>query len=254
MRVLRGNARVFSTLGVAVALTAAVRQARLVALPLWAAHIGLADSTTSAVFAVSAAVDMVLFLPAGLVMDQRGRTWTAIPSTLVLSVGLWPLPLTTGLATLSVAAVMLGVGNGWGSGLVMTLGSDVAPRRVEQVFIGLWMVFQDVGGLVGPAIVSLGGDRVARGGRRLGGGGRRRRDRFAAPVDPAVAPARRGGPLAAYQFAKFWTTYHPLELCAMPIPTWWKVVRRMLSLWWGEFIKAVSARLARPSFGHPLIQ
>ena len=155
-RVLRENARVFSTLGVAVALTAAVRQARLAALPLWAAHLGLADSTTSAVFAVSAAVDMVLFLPAGLVMDQRGRKWTAIPSTLLVGVGLLTLPLTTGLATISVVAVALGLGNGWGSGLIMTLGSDVAPAEGRQVFMGLWMVFQDVGGLVGPAIVSLG--------------------------------------------------------------------------------------------------
>jgi len=154
--VVRENRRVMSTLGVAVALTGAVRQARLVALPLWAEHIGLADSTASAVFAVSAAVDMVLFLPAGLVMDQRGRRWTAIPSTLLLGVGLLALPLTSGIAAISVAAVVLGLGNGWGSGLLMTLGSDVAPAEGRQIFMGLWMVFQDAGGLAGPAIVSLG--------------------------------------------------------------------------------------------------
>ncbi len=156
LSVARENARVMSTLGVAVALTGAVRQARLVALPLWAEHIGLADSTASAIFAVSAAVDMVLFLPAGFVMDQRGRRWTAIPSTLVLSLGLLLLPLTAGIATITVAAILLGLGNGWGSGLLMTLGSDVAPAEGRQIFMGLWMVFQDVGGLTGPTIVSLG--------------------------------------------------------------------------------------------------
>ena len=38
----------------------------------------------------------------------------------------------------------------------MTLGVDVAPAEGRQVFMGLWMVLQDAGGLAGPAIVSLG--------------------------------------------------------------------------------------------------
>jgi len=155
-RVMRENRRVLGTLGLAVALTGAVRAARIAALPLWAEHLGLSDGAASAIFAISAAVDMVLFLPAGIVMDQRGRRWTAIPSTLLLGIGLLFLPLTTGVATITVAAIVLGLGNGWGSGLLMTLGSDVAPAEGRQVFMGLWMVLQDGGGLVGPAIVSLG--------------------------------------------------------------------------------------------------
>ena len=155
-RVIRENRRVLGTLGLAVALTGAVRGARIVALPLWAAHLGLSDGTASAIFAVSAAVDMVLFLPAGVVMDKWGRRWIALPSTLLLGLGMVALPLTAGVATITVVAVILGVGNGWGSGLLMTLGVDVAPAEGRQVFLGLWMVLQDVGGLVGPAIVSLG--------------------------------------------------------------------------------------------------
>ena len=192
--------------------------------------------------------------PAGLIMDQRGRTWTAIPSTLVLSVGLLALSLTTGLATLSVAAVMLGVGNGWGSGLIMTLGSDVAPAE------GRTGLHRAVDGVPRRRRARRPRDRVAWGRSRRSRRASSRRGRSASARRVCCAGGSRrgafkgGGPLAAYQFAKFWTTYHPLELCAMPIPTWWKVVRRMLSLWWGEFIKAVSARLARPSFGHPLIQ
>ncbi len=156
IRVMRENRRIFGTLGVAVALTNTVRAARLAALPLWAAHLGLPDGTASAIFAVSAAVDMVLFLPAGLVMDQRGRRWTAIPSTLLVGTGLLLLPLTNGVGTIAIAAMVLGLGNGWGSGLLMTLGADVAPLEGRQIFMGLWTVLQDGGGLAGPAIVSLG--------------------------------------------------------------------------------------------------
>ncbi len=155
-RVVRENRRVLGTLGLAVSLTGAVRAARLAALPLWAAHLGLADGTASAIFAVSAAVDMLLFFPAGLVMDQRGRRWTAVPSTLLLGLGLLALPLTDSIGTIALVAILLGLGNGWGSGLLMTLGSDVSPVEGRQIFMGLWMVLQDVGGLAGPGIVSLG--------------------------------------------------------------------------------------------------
>jgi MFS family permease len=64
------------------------------------------------------------------------------------------VPLSTGALGLAVAAVVVGLGNGWGSGLLMTLGADIAPRRSRAVFIGLWMVLGDVGSLVGPALVS----------------------------------------------------------------------------------------------------
>ena len=154
--VARANRRILSTLGLAVGLTGAVRAARLAALPLWAAHLGLADGTTSVVFAVSAAVDMVLFFPAGYVMDRRDRRWTALPSTLLLAAGILALPLTSGVAGLTLAAIVIGVGNGWGSGLLMTLGSDVSPAEGRHVFLGLWMMLQDAGGLVGPAIISAG--------------------------------------------------------------------------------------------------
>lgn len=156
LAVARRNRRILSTLGLAVGLTGAVRAARLAALPLWAAHLGLSDGTVSVIFAVSAAVDMMLFLPAGHVMDRRDRRWTALPSTLLLGLGILALPLTSSVGGLTLVAIVIGVGNGWGSGLLMTLGSDVSPAEGRHVFLGLWMMLQDVGGLVGPAIISVG--------------------------------------------------------------------------------------------------
>lgn len=156
LQVARENGRILTTLGLAVGLTGAVRAARLAALPLWAAHLGLADGTVSLVFAVSAAVDMVLFLPAGYVMDRLDRRWTALPSTLLLALGILALPLPSGVAGLTLVAIVIGVGNGWGSGLLMTLGSDVAPPHGRQIFLGLWMMLQDAGGLAGPAVISVG--------------------------------------------------------------------------------------------------
>lgn len=156
LKVARENRRILSTLGFAITLTVAVRAARVVAVPLWAEHLGLSDGTASAIFAVSAGVDMLLFYPAGLASDRWGRRWSAVPSTAVLAVGFFLIPFSTGAVGLTVAAVVIGLGNGWGSGLAMTLGADLAPAASRSVFIGIWMVLTNLGSLVGPGLVSAG--------------------------------------------------------------------------------------------------
>ncbi len=154
LTVARANVRILSTLGVAVLMTGAVRSVRILVIPLWAEHIGASDEVVSLIFALSAGVDMLLFFPAGLVADRWGRAWTAVPSTLLLAVGFIALPFTDSPAAVALAAMVIGLGNGWGSGVLMTLGNDVAPAVGRDMFIGIWMSFQDVGGLVGPAVVS----------------------------------------------------------------------------------------------------
>ncbi|WP_061961608.1 MFS transporter [Demequina flava] len=152
--VVRANTRVLATLGMAVMLTGAVRTVRVAAIPLWAEHVGASDSTVSLIFALSAGVDMLLFYPAGIVADRWGRAWTAVPSTMLIALGLIALPFTETVAGVAVAAMVLGLGNGWGSGILMTLGNDVAPKVGRDAFIGVWMILQDLGGVIGPAAVS----------------------------------------------------------------------------------------------------
>jgi len=154
--VVKDNSQVFRTLGVAIVFTGAVRAARLVVIPLWATHVGLSPEVATLIFGINAAVDMVLFYPAGLVMDRFGRVWTAVPSTLMLAFGTIALTATSGALGVTLAAIALGIGNGWGSGLIMTLAADVAPRATRSVFTGVWMVAQDVGGFIGPMAVSAG--------------------------------------------------------------------------------------------------
>ncbi|MEK8227718.1 hypothetical protein NKG05_18855 [Oerskovia sp. M15] len=63
----------------------------------------------------------------------------------------------------------MGFGNGIGSGILMTLGADVAPPDVRAQFLGIWRLFQDSGprsALVvsaGAALGSLAGGIVASG-------------------------------------------------------------------------------------------
>ena len=154
--VITRHSHVLSTLGTAVMLMGALRQARVVVIPLWAEHLGMSDARISVLFGVATAIDVVMFVPAGYVMDRVGRVWAAVPAAIALGVGAAVLPLTSTSAQVAAVAVLLGAGNGWSSGLVMTLGADAAPEEGRALFLGAWSILQDVGGLLGPGIVAAG--------------------------------------------------------------------------------------------------
>ena len=155
-RVVVDHRRLFATLGIAVVMVGAVRAARQTALPLWSDAMGLAPATTSLIFGLSGAADMLLFYPAGKVMDRYGRLWTGIPSMVLLTAGFLLLPLTTDLTGLAWAAVLIGLGNGVGAGILMTLGSDASPPGVRPQFLGVWHLLQDSGSALGPLVVAAG--------------------------------------------------------------------------------------------------
>jgi MFS family permease len=146
--------RVFLTLGLAVFLVGSVRATRQTVLPLWAEHLGLNPSTTSIVFGIVGLVDTLTFYPSGRIMDRAGRLWIAVPSMLVLGLTQALLPLTHGLVSFTVVAMIMGFGNGIGSGILMTLGADVAPPEIRSKFLGVWRLCADSGSAGGPLIVS----------------------------------------------------------------------------------------------------
>lgn len=152
--VIRRHWPVLRTLGFAVLLVGAVRASRQVVVPLWAEHVGLGAAATSLIYGVSGAVDMLLFYPAGKVMDRYGRLWVAVPSMVVLGVSHLLLPLTHVAVTLLLVAVLMGFGNGMGAGVVMTLGADASPANGRAAFLGAFRLAGDSGTAAGPALVS----------------------------------------------------------------------------------------------------
>jgi len=169
LAVWREHGRLLGTLGVAVFAIGAVRAARPTVVPLWADHIGLDAQTTSLIFGISAAIDVVMFYPAGRIMDRFGRLWIAVPSMVLLGGSIILVPLTTGPVSLAVVTLIMGAGNGLGSGIVLTLGADVAPRDATVRFLSQWRLMNDSGHGAGPLLVaavatwSLGGAIVGAG-------------------------------------------------------------------------------------------
>ena len=64
------------------------------------------------------------------------------------------MPLTSGIGTFLLAAMAVGLGNGIGSGIVMTLGADASPRAGRTEFLGIWRMLSDVGASSGPVLLA----------------------------------------------------------------------------------------------------
>ncbi|RKR73604.1 MFS transporter [Frondihabitans australicus] len=147
--------KLFLTLGIGILLLSAIRSTRQVVIPLWAVHIGLSATESSIIYGIAGVVDAAIFYPAGFVMDRYGRKWIAIPCCLTMGVAMVLMPLTHGFVLLTLVSVLMGFGNGIGSGIVQTLGSDMSPAVGRPTFLGLWRELSDGGAFVGPAILSL---------------------------------------------------------------------------------------------------
>jgi MFS family permease len=151
--VIRDNRRTLLTLGFGALLVGALRASRQTILPLWGVALGIDPATIGLVYGISGAVDMLLFYPAGRLMDLRGRRWAAVPAMTLLGLAHTLLPMTGGLAGLVLAGLLMGVGNGLSAGLVMTVGADVSPTVGRAQFLGAWRVCADVGIGAAPALI-----------------------------------------------------------------------------------------------------
>ena len=152
---MRDHRHVFVTLGIGVMLVSAVRATRQAIIPLWADHLALAPSVASLIYGIAGGVEMLVFYPAGHVMDRKGRRWVAVPSMVLMGAALMLTPLTHDARTLLLAAAVIGFGNGIGSGMVMTIGADHSPRHGRAHFLGVWRLLSDIGSSCGPALLSL---------------------------------------------------------------------------------------------------
>ncbi|GAA1315267.1 MFS transporter [Leucobacter albus] len=149
---------VLARLGLAASTLSALRAARQVVLPLWGVAIGLDAQTISLVVGISGALDFALFYASGQVMDRFGRLWAVVPSMLMMSSAFLMLALTldwhSATGWFVALSAVIGVANGLSSGLLLTLGADLAPKQNPAPFLGSWRTLTSAGAAAAPLIFS----------------------------------------------------------------------------------------------------
>lgn len=153
-RAVMDRYQVLLTAGFGHLLAQTIRAGRRVVIPLYgAAVLGLDVEAVGWILSVAAFLDMAMFYPAGLLMDRLGRKYAIVPSFVIQGLGMALVPLSGGFATLLLAASVMGLGNGLGSGTMMTLGADLAPSDSLGEFLGVWRLIGDGGAMGGPLVV-----------------------------------------------------------------------------------------------------
>jgi MFS family permease len=160
-QVARAYAGILTTAGIAQLLAQMIRTGRNSIIPLYAADVvGLDVQAIGWIVTLSAAIDMAMFYPAGVIMDRFGRKFASVPSFLIQGIGMALVPLTFSFETLLMATLVIGFGNGIGSGTMLTLGSDLAPKESMGEFLGVWRLIGDAGSTAAPIAVGSVADLV----------------------------------------------------------------------------------------------
>ena len=153
-RLLKTHYSSLVTAGIAQICVQTLRQGRWVVIPLYASgYVELPARTVRLIVMISSAVDMSLFPLAGFLMDRFGRRYAAVPCFLIFATGMVLMPFTEHFGTLLGTAILIGFGNGIGSGIMMTLGADLAPKDGTGEFLGIWRLLGDFGGAAGHLVV-----------------------------------------------------------------------------------------------------
>jgi MFS family permease len=155
-KVVKVNRKDLGAAGIAQTLAQMIRAGRQFILPIYGASvIGLSAAQIGFIVTVASILDVAMFVPAGILMDRFGRKVAAVPSFAVMGIGVGMIPFTSSYLGLLVAACVIGFGNGIGSGTMMTLGADLAPRGATGEFLGIWRLIGDAGAFLGPIAVGV---------------------------------------------------------------------------------------------------
>mgnify|MGYP000063347808 CR=1 FL=1 len=135
-----------------------VRSSRNILLALIGKHLSLSDSSVSLASSVSGALDVIGAYPAGVLMDRRGRVVAAAISFSIMALGFALLAFSSSEYIYLLASLVLGLGNGLGSGVLITIGADIGSRMESNrgaVFLAIWQFIGDLGSAVFPITIGL---------------------------------------------------------------------------------------------------
>ena len=152
-QLLAKHIRVFMSPGMVMVCLSFLRSTRQMLIPVWGSLIGLSPAEIGLVASLAATVDLLMFYPVGLILDHIGRRAALVPAMTLMSIAILLTPWTSTFLTFLAISLLAGLGNGFGTGIFMTLGGDFAPRYGRAQFLGMWRLVGDSGGTAGPFVV-----------------------------------------------------------------------------------------------------
>ena len=136
-----------------------VRYGRVLMVPLFGLSLDLSVTEIAVISSVSYFCGAIMFPVSGFIMDRFGRKKNAFITTFIMAIGFLVMFFSTNFSSLLAAGVLIGFGNGLSSGLIMTLGGDLAPDDKRRgPFLGVYKLLNSTGQLIGPVIAGYASD------------------------------------------------------------------------------------------------
>jgi MFS family permease len=104
---------------------------------------------------IAGALDLALSYTSGQIMDRFGRRWSALPTLLGLSFTFSLLTVANDATTFLAVALVMSLANGVGSGIILVIGSDLAPKGERNEFLASYRLLVDAGVATTPILISL---------------------------------------------------------------------------------------------------
>ena len=143
-----------ATLGVASSILSALRGTRMVGLPLLAVALSIPTEQASVYIGFAGALDFAMFYLSGQVMDRFGRNFAAVPTLIGLGIAHLVVGFAVDANTFLLLALFMSLANGLGSGVIMVLGADLAPKDARSEFLASYRLLVDFGDAAAPGILS----------------------------------------------------------------------------------------------------
>jgi len=143
-----------ATLGVASSILSALRGTRMVGLPLLAVALAIPTEQASLYIGFAGALDFAMFYLSGQVMDRFGRSFAAVPTLIGLGIAHLVVGFAVDANTFLLLALFMSLANGLGSGVIMVLGADLAPKDARSEFLASYRLLVDFGDAAAPGILS----------------------------------------------------------------------------------------------------
>jgi MFS family permease len=155
LKIVRREKRKLLTVGVGATILCMLRTTRQVGIPLWALHIGLPADKTALIIGIAGIIDFALFYTSGQIMDKFGRRAAAVPTMIGLSITHMLIFTANSETEFFVLAIVTALVNGIGSGLVLTLGADLAPVDARNEFLAGFRLLIDGGVAAAPPALAV---------------------------------------------------------------------------------------------------
>lgn len=118
-------------------------------------NVGLSAGDIGNMISLAAIVGLIVTFPSGFLMDRFGRKYFLILGLLVLAASAYLLSQITTLQAVIITVMVFG----WGQGVTMggseVVAIDLAPEDRRGAFLGIWNLFRNVGGIIGPLLVGF---------------------------------------------------------------------------------------------------